>query len=48
MVQSEAFAVAKSLRNDQFKASTGWIDSFKKRHNTVNGVVGNLKMWIKV
>jgi hypothetical protein len=32
MVQSEALAVAKSLGNDQFKASTGWLDSFKKRH----------------
>jgi hypothetical protein len=39
MVQSEALAVAKSLGNDQFKASTGWLNSFKKRHNTVwNGV----------
>jgi hypothetical protein len=27
VVQSEALAVAKSLRNDQFKASTGWLDS---------------------
>jgi hypothetical protein len=26
MVQSEALAVAKSLINDQFKASTGWLD----------------------
>jgi hypothetical protein len=41
MVQNEALAVAKSLRNDQFKASTGCLDSFKKRHNTVwNGVWG--------
>jgi hypothetical protein len=39
MVQSEALAVAKSLRNDQFKESTGWLDRFKKRHNIVrNGV----------
>jgi hypothetical protein len=44
MVQSEAFAVAKSLGNDQFKASTGWLDSFKKRHNIVrNGVCGEPK-----
>jgi hypothetical protein len=35
MVQSEALAVDKSLGNDQLKASTGWLDSFKKRHNTV-------------
>jgi hypothetical protein len=44
VVQSEALAVAKSLRNYQFKASTGWLDSFKKRHNTVwNGVCGESK-----
>jgi hypothetical protein len=35
MVQSEAFAVAKSLGNDQFQASAGWWDSFKKRLNIV-------------
>jgi hypothetical protein len=41
MVQSEALAVARSLGNDQFKASTGWLDSFKTRHNIVwNGVWG--------
>jgi hypothetical protein len=28
MVQSEALTVAKSLGNDQFKASTGWLASF--------------------
>jgi hypothetical protein len=28
MVQSEALTVARSLGNDQFKASTGWLDSF--------------------
>jgi predicted DNA-binding protein YlxM (UPF0122 family) len=44
MVQREALAVAKSLGNDQFKASTGWLDSFKKRHNIVwNGVCGESK-----
>jgi hypothetical protein len=44
MVQSEALAVAKSLGNDQFKACTGWLDSFKKRHNIVwNGVCGESK-----
>jgi hypothetical protein len=44
MVQSEALAVAKSLVNEQFKASTGWLDSFKKRHNIVwNGVCGESK-----
>jgi hypothetical protein len=35
MVRSEALAIAKSLGNDQFKVSTGWLDSFKKRHNIV-------------
>jgi hypothetical protein len=39
MVQSEDFAVAEFLENDQIKASTGWLDSFKKRHSIVwNGV----------
>jgi hypothetical protein len=39
MLQSEALTVAKSLQNDQFKAYTGWLDSFRKRHNIVwNGV----------
>jgi hypothetical protein len=42
IVQSEALAVA-TLRNDQIKASTGWLDSFK-RHNIVwNGVCGESK-----
>jgi hypothetical protein len=44
MVQSEALAAANSLANDQFKASTGWLVSFKKRHNIVwNGVRGESK-----
>jgi hypothetical protein len=44
MVQSEALTVAKSLRNGQFKAYTGWLDSFKKRHNIVwNAVCGESK-----
>jgi hypothetical protein len=44
MVQSEALTVAKSLKNDQFKASTGWLDSFKKRHNIVwNEICGESK-----
>jgi hypothetical protein len=33
MVQSEALTGAKSLVNYMFKASTGWSDSFKRRHN---------------
>jgi hypothetical protein len=44
MVQGEALAVDKSLENDQLKASTGWLDSFKKKHNIVwNGVCGESK-----
>jgi hypothetical protein len=44
MVQSQALTAARSLGNDQFKASTGWLDSFKKRHNIVwNGVCGESK-----
>jgi hypothetical protein len=44
MVQSEALAVFRSLGNDQFKVSAGWLDSFKKRHNIVwNGVCGESK-----
>jgi hypothetical protein len=43
VVQSEALAVARSL-DDQFKASTGRLDSFKKRYN----IVGNRKMGMKV
>jgi hypothetical protein len=43
-VQSEALAVAKYLVNDQFKASTGWLNSFKKRRNVVwNGLCGEPK-----
>jgi hypothetical protein len=44
IVQREALAVAKSLRNDQFKASIGWLDRFKKRHSIVwNRVCGDSK-----
>jgi hypothetical protein len=43
-VQCEALAVVKSGGNGQFKASTGWVDSFNFRHNTVwNGVWGESK-----
>jgi hypothetical protein len=30
VVQSEALAVAISLGNNQFKASTGWLDSLRR------------------
>jgi hypothetical protein len=40
----QGLAVAKSLSNYQFKASIGWLDSFKKRHNIVwNWVCGESK-----
>jgi centromere protein B len=35
MGKSEALAVAKSLWNDQFEVSTGWLGRFKKRHSIV-------------
>jgi hypothetical protein len=47
VVQSKALALARSLGNDQFKASTGW----KIRRGTIlcgTESVGNLKMWMKV
>jgi hypothetical protein len=49
MVQSEALAVAKSLGNDQFKVSTGWLDSCLTRGTILCRMesVGNLKMWTK-
>jgi hypothetical protein len=44
MVKTEALAAARSLWDDQFKASTGWLDSFKKRYNVVwNNVCGESK-----
>jgi hypothetical protein len=44
MVQSEALALAKSLWNGQFKASTGLLDTFKRKHNIVwKGVCGESK-----
>jgi hypothetical protein len=43
MVQSEALAVAKYLGNDQFKASTGWLDSFKRHNIAWDGVCGESK-----
>jgi hypothetical protein len=46
VVQREALAVARSLGNDQFRASTGWLDRGTILCGTES--VGNLKMCIKV
>ena len=39
MLQAEALLPAKELGNDSFKASNGWLQSFKQRHNIVQLVV---------
>ena len=40
-LQAEALAVAKKLNITTFKASTGWLDSFKARHKiSFNNVCG--------
>ena len=39
MVQAEAVLLAKELGNETFKASNGWLQSFKQRHNIVQLVV---------
>jgi hypothetical protein len=46
MVLREALAVAKSLGNDQFNASTGWLDRGTILCGTES--VENVKMWMKV
>ena len=33
MLQEEALQVASRLGNTTFKASNGWLEVFKKRHN---------------
>ncbi|KAK9731729.1 Tc5 transposase DNA-binding domain [Popillia japonica] len=44
MLQSQALNVPKKLVNATFKASSGWLDSFKSRHNIVwNQVCGESK-----
>ena len=39
MPQAEALFLAKELGNESFKASNGWLQSFKQRHNIVQLVV---------
>ena len=39
MLQAEALLLAKELGNESFKASNGWLQSFKQRHNIVQLVV---------
>lgn len=41
IIQAEAMEVAKRLNNINFKASNGWLESFRKRHNIIfNKVCG--------
>ena len=40
MIKEQAKVYADSLGFDGFKASNGWLESFKRRHN-----IGQLKMW---
>lgn len=35
MLQEAALGIAKRLNNDGFKASNGWLESFKNRHQIV-------------
>ena len=39
MLQAEALLLAKELGNESFKASNGWLQSLKQRHNIVQLVV---------
>ena len=39
MIQAQALHYAKELGKDQFKASNGWLDSFKKRNSISQPVV---------
>ena len=45
----KASAIAKALGSNKFKASSGWLDTFKTRYNTVwNKVCGELQVTEKV
>lgn len=39
MIQAQALHYAKELGKDQFKASNGWLDSFKKRNSITQSTV---------
>ncbi len=44
MLRTEAPEVAKKLNNTKFRASTGWLDSFKARHKiSFNQISGEAK-----
>ena len=47
MLQAEALLLAKELKNESFKASNGWLQSFKQRHNIVQLVVSGESGYVR-
>ena len=39
MIQERALKFASDLNVESFKASNGWLESFKKRHNIIFGTM---------